>query len=230
MDLLVEIILVLSVIKYCLKASLNIRLRTVLAFAVFAALFSLAIFPVVIEQPVTIIEQLLSSRKFVSNGALIVTVEAIAGIFVAVGLLDNYFMPEEKRKKTLYFLKIVPGVISLFAFAYFELVFVSVRIGREFWATAILYSLTVFLVVVAGSYLLRYIVGGESRKLELKVLLNMAVLAIGLLINSSVAEYNLSNATAVVDWKALLSIFGIGAALFFLGLYLPKIYRNIKNK
>lgn len=227
MEVYIQLIFVLVIVKYCLKAALTGRLWGITCYAVFASLVALALYPIVVEQPVTIISSVLSNQKFVTDGVVITTLEAVAGIFVSVYLLDNYFMPRGSRKKILFGLKIIPGVLFFFALAYFELMFFKVSVGMDFLTTAMLYSLIVFVGVMAFSLLIGWALKGESMKLELKILLNMGILIIGLLVNSSVADYNLSHAETAVEWGALFTLLGLIIILFVIGIYLPKL--NIKS-
>lgn len=227
METYIQLIFVLALLKYCLKAALTARFWTIALYGVFAAIVALAIYPIVIEQPVNIVSTLLSDRVLVANGAVITTIEAVAGIFVSVLLLDNYFMRKESRKRSVFILKVIPGVLSVVAIAYFELMFFSWRVGADFMQTALLYSFIIFLSIVATATALKYSLRGESMKLELKVLLNVGILIIGLLVNSSIADYNLSYADVEVEWGALAALAGLIAVLFFAGIYLPKI--NIKS-
>ena len=54
-------------------------------------------------------------------------------------------------------------------------------------------------------------------------MLNLAVLVIGLLINSTVADHNLSNTQTVIEWQPLLAIVGIVVTLFGIGVFVPKL-------
>lgn len=227
METYVQLILVLAVVKFCLKAALTDRFWTIALYGAIAAAIGLAIYPIVIEQPVTIVSMLLSDSELVANGAVITTLEAVAGIFVSVFLLDNYFMRKEKRKRSVFVLKVIPGVLCMIAIAYFELMFFRWRVGVDFLQTALLYGAIVFLSIVAMATALRYLLRGESLKLELKVLLNAGILLIGLLVNSSIADYNLSYADVEVEWGALAALAVLVTVLFLAGVYLPKI--NLKS-
>lgn len=227
METYVQLILILALVKYCLKAALTARFLTIVLYGAIAAAIGLAIYPLVILQPVTIVTMLLTDEVLVANGAVITTIEAVAGIFVSVFLLDNYFMRKDKRKRSIFILKVIPGVLSLIAIAYFELMFFSWRVGAEFTQTALLYATIVFLSIIAVAAALKYLLRGESLKLELKVLLNIGILIIGLLVNSSIADYNLSHADVEVEWGAMMTLIGVVAVLFFAGIYLPKL--NIKS-
>ena len=123
MELYIQIIFVLALAKFCLKAAMTGRFWTMACYAFFAALVSLALYPTVIEQPATVITNLLADRELVTDGAVLTTTEAILGIFVSVFLLSNYFKPKGQRRKSVFVLKVVPGILWIFAVAYFELLF-----------------------------------------------------------------------------------------------------------
>lgn len=227
METYVQLILVLALVKYCLEAALAGRFWAIALYGALAAAIGMVAYPIVIEQPVTIVSMLLSDRVLVANGAVITTIEAVAGIFISVFLLDNYFMQKERRRRSIFILKIIPGVLCVIAIAYFELMFFRWRVGADFMQTALLYCTIVFASVVAMATAMKYLLGGESLKLELKILLNAGILVLGLLINASIADYNLSHAEVDVEWGALAVIAGLVAVLFFAGVYLPKT--NIKS-
>lgn len=227
METFVQLIFVLALLKYCLKAALANHFWAIALYGVFAAIIGLMIYPFIIEQPANIGSILLMDRAVVANAAVITTIEAVSGIFISIFLLDNYFMRKQKRKRSIFLLKIAPGLLSLVAIAYFELMFFKWRVGADFTQTALLYSITIFTVIVTTATTLKFKLKGESLKLELKVLLNIGILIIGLFINASVADYNLSHANVEVEWGALASITVTFALLFVTGFYLSKI--NIKS-
>ena len=117
MELYIQIIFVLALAKFCLKAAMTGRFWTMACYAFFAALVSLALYPTVIEQPATVITNLLADRELVTDGAVLTTTEAILGIFVSVFLLSNYFKPKGQRRKSVFVLKVVPGILWIFAVA-----------------------------------------------------------------------------------------------------------------
>lgn len=223
MEILVQLIFIIALAKYCLTAAQSGNLWQLVGYSAAAAVVALALYPVVIEQSTTIITKLQTSRTAVSNIALLTTAEAIAGIFVSVYLLDNYFKPKAKRTKTANVLKIVPGVLVFAAIAYFELLFFKLRVGGDFLVTAVLYAVLLFMVILAIGVVAQYTLTAESLRLEIKVILNMAILIVGLLVSSSVADYNISQAQTTIEWEALIAL-SIGAvALIIFGILLPKI-------
>lgn len=223
MEIFVQIVFILALLKYCLKAASSGRFWIIALYGLGAAVFAMAIYPFVINQPVNIISELLASKRFVTDGAVLTTIEAVAGIFISIFLLDNYFMPRPKRKKSLKVLKILPGVLVFFAIAYFELLFFKINVGVDFTLSAIIYASIVFGSITLVALLVKSQMSQESIKLELKIMLNVGILFIGLLINSSVADYNLSNAQTAIEWQPLLTISLIAVALFIIGIFLPKI-------
>ena len=207
MELYIQIIFVLALAKFCLKAAMTGRFWTMACYAFFAALVSLALYPTVIEQPATVITNLLADRELVTDGAVLTTTEAILGIFVSVFLLSNYFKPKGQRRKSVFVLKVVPGILWIFAVAYFELLFFRQRVGADFGATAAIYAGIVFAVVLLAAGFIHLFVRHESMKLELKIMLNMGILLIGLLVNASVADSTVVYATVSnVEWGALAAL------------------------
>ena len=198
-----------------------------LLYAFLAALWGYLIYPVIINQPVDIVSRLLRERDIVANGAVITTIEAIAGIFISVSLLDNYFKPKGKRKKTMFVLKVIPGVIFLLAVAYFELMFFKWRVGGDFLVTALLFCTATMAAVFGISYMIKIFATGESMKLEMKLLLNMLILFTGLLINSSVADYNIPSAKTSVELTAMFSLIALAALLFVAGIFIEKYKINV---
>ncbi len=212
MEIYVQVIFILAFMKYSLKAALSGSLAGISLYALFPALLSLLVYPVVIRQPGTLLQDFLSNVSFLSDGALVTTVEAVAGIFVSVFLLDNYFMPESKRRRSIFLLKIIPGAMFFFALGYFELLFFREMAGTDFLVTALIFALIAAVAVFAFSLLIFFAVPAESVKLEMKILLNIGILIGGLLVNSSVADYNVSNSVSETDWNALLAV----SALFLI--------------
>lgn len=223
MEIFVQIVFILALLKYSLKAALSGRFWIVTLYGLGAALFALAIYPFVITQPVNIISELLANHKVVTDVAVLTTIEAVSGIFISILLLDNYFMPRTQRKKSLKLLKILPGVLVFPAIAYFELLFFKMNVGVDFMLSAALYALIIFVTITLIALLIKSQMSHESIKLEMKIILNLAILVIGLFINSAVADYNLSDAQTVIEWQPLMVITAIVGVLFVIGIFLPKI-------
>ena len=223
MEQYIQIIFILAIIKFCLKAAMTGRLWAILSYAFGVSLFCLALYPIVIRQPLTIITDLLANKAVVTDMAVWTTVEAAAGIFISIFLLDNYFMEHQKRKRSISILKVIPGWIFIFGIAYFQLQFFKIRVGDDFLTTAIMYSSIIFVLISLMSLFLKYVVVAESMKLELKILLNIGILFIGLLVNSSIADYNSSHSETVVEWGALVTMFLICGGLVVCGYLLSKI-------
>ncbi len=229
MELYVQVILILAIVKYSLNSALTNNLAVMTGYAFFAAACSMLLYPLVITQPVTIIEQLLSNKTMVTNGAVITTIEAITGIFASIMLADNLYKSRKKRKGINVLLKVTPGILFFIAIAYFELIFFKLRVGGDFLITALIYSSVLFLSLLVVSVIIRYLVSAEHLKLELKMLLNLGILMIGLLVNSTVADYNLSYASIEIEWDALAAFILITVISFAIGLLLNKHGHQIKK-
>ena len=72
---------------------------------------------------------------------------------------------------------------------------------------------------------LRKVLTAESLRLEVKVILNMTILIVGLLVSSSVADYNISHAQTIIEWEALIVLTVGTLILIILGALLPVIKR-----
>lgn len=206
MEIVIQLIFIVAIAKFCLKAAMTGKLWSIICYAIFLAVIPLLLYPIVIAQPLSIISDLLGSRSVVENIALITTAESLISIFISIYLIKNYFLPKAQRGKFATAVKIIPGFIVFFAITYFELLFFKMRVGGEFIYTAAIYSAIVFIGVVSLSLLFKYLLSGESIKLELRVLLNLIILVLGLLVSSSVAEYNVSHAQSQIEWGALITI------------------------
>lgn len=223
MESIIEIIFIIALLKFCLKAAMANNFKIVVGYSCGLAIFALALYPLIITQPLTILSDMLANKTIVENMALLTTAESVAGIMLSVWLLDNYFRPREKRTHWAKMLKIIPAVVVFFAVAYFELLFFKWRVGGDFLMSAILYSGSVVVGVCGIAMLLKWLLGSESARLELKLILNLSILVLGLLVSSSVADYNTSNAVATIEWKALIAIIIGSLVLMGVGAWLYKI-------
>lgn len=223
MELLIQIILLSALMKYCLKAAGNASLKAMGGYVLFVLLWPFALYPIMINLPVNIVSELLKERSVVSDCAVVVTVESVAGILLSLKLLENYFRPKMLRSRLLATVKVMPGVLSLAAMAYFELLFFRIRAGSPFLSTVALYSGLLAAAVFVASYLLKLLLPGESVKLELKMLLNLFILAVALSVNSAVSGYPSSNASASVDYGAFAAIASV-FAIFALSGFMAEKY------
>lgn len=231
METFVQIVLILSLLKYCLKAALTGRFGMILLYGMIASLFAMVIYPFVITQPVNIISELLTNQKIVTDIAVVTTIEAVLGIFISILLLDNYFLPRKQRKKTIKILKVLPGILVFPAIAYFELMFFKMNSGVDFMLSAIIYASILFFSITMCSLFIKSKMKHESIKLELKIIINLGILVIGLLINSMVADYNLSNSETIIEWKPLLVLCVIIGVMFTAGVLCTRFncYTRIKK-
>ena len=79
--------------------------------------------------------------------------------------------------------------------------------SADFGATAAIYAGIVFAVVLLAAGFIHLFVRHESMKLELKIMLNMGILLIGLLVNASAADSTVVYATVSnVEWGALAAL------------------------
>ncbi|MFI3278493.1 MAG: hypothetical protein SNH13_03085 [Rikenellaceae bacterium] len=222
MELLIQIIFILTVLKFSLKAAIHDKYWIIALYALGAAVLAMALYPFVVEMPANAASQLLKDRNLVTDMAVIITAETLLEITIAIIMLKG-----EKSGKIVSVLKYIPGVIIFAAVAYFELMFFRWRVGADFMQSAILYSVLTFAAILILCAMLRFIAPNSEMRLELKMLFNFSIFAIAMLVNSMVAEYNLSNNQSVIEWKAMAAILIIGAIVIIIGFFTNEKIKQI---
>ena len=230
MDGLLQLIFILAFLKVCLSPAFLKKFRGTFVYALCAGLFAYAVYPLVIRQRADSFTAILADKGLVADFAVLVTVEAVLGIMICIYLLDNYFKPKEKRKKSVFALKLVPGPLFFIGIFYFELMFFKEFPGVSFGTTALLFSLLIFVLITVLSLILRYVMSGESLKLEAKILFNMAILLVGLLLNSSISAYNVAHSSDYTELAPTLSMIGVIILLSAMGYGIYVIKSKTKFK
>ena len=219
MELFLQFIFVLAITKYALKASMNKKVWVMLLYPLFAAVFAYLIYPWMIQQRGDSFTAILADKGLVADCAVLITIEAALGIMSSVYILDNYFAPKAERKRSIFVLKVIPGVLAFIGIAYFELAFFKQFVGVPFGRVALLYSGVVFAAIAALAFLLRWLMKGESLKLEAKISLNLFILAIALFVNASLASYNLSHSMNEVEWLPMVANILLFAVMAGIGVW-----------
>ncbi len=225
MELLIQIIFILTILKFSLKAAIHDKYWIIALYALGAAVLAMALYPLVVEMPANAASQLLKDRNLVTDMAVIITAETLLEITIAIIMLKG-----EKRGKTVSILKYIPGVMIFATVAYFELMFFRWRVGADFTQSAILYSTLTFAAILALCLMLRFVAPSSEMRLELKMLFNFSIFAIAMLVNSMVAEYNLSNNQSVIEWQATIAILLIGAVITTIGFLTNEKIKQLFNR
>ncbi len=232
MEIIVQIILLIAFLKYCLKAALTGKTLVIGGYALAGAIFAISTYTYIIELPTNVIEQVLRNKKTVADWAVLSTAEAIVGIFLSLSLLRDFLEPKAKKQKGLFWLRIIPGVLCCVSIIYFQLLFFKQRAGNDFLLTAIWFSMLVFVLTFTMAFLFKTFMKEKSVQLELKMILNLAILGISLVLNATIADYNIANATYELSWQAFFVFVLVVFAAFALGLIFHKtdIYFIISKK
>ena len=222
MESILEAIFMLALGGYSLKASLARKPWMPVVYALALGAFSFALYPLIIQQPLTILSDLLLRRGFVEDIALLTTAESFLAIASALHMMSRTVKPAPQASRWATIVSNVPSVLVLLAVVYFQLLFFKERAGESFLATSLLYSAVLSIAIAALAFLLRGAIKGDATKLELRIIIGIATLVSGLLVSSAVAEYNVSHATVPIEWSALLSLAAIVLLLAALGVWLYK--------
>lgn len=219
MEIYLQFIFLLAVAKYSLKASMNTRWWVTLLYPLAAAVAAYLIYPWMIRLRGDSFTAILADKGLVADCAVLITIEAILGILSSIYILDNYFRPKSKRKRSVFILKVVPGVLVFVGIAYFELAFFKQFAGVQFGKVALMYSGVVFFAIAALASMLKWLMRGESLKLEAKITLNLLILCTALFVNASLADYSVSHAQTAVEWLPVTAAIGLFALMGGIGMW-----------
>lgn len=229
METLFQLILIISVLKFTCKATFFESLWGILGYAVFVGIIAFAIYPIVIRQSGDFYLTMLTDQALVSDVAIIITVEAIVGLLVSIGMLKELFSP---KKSIARWLKIVPGLLIVGAVFYAEQRMFYIFAGETFIKIASLTAIVVFGVVFGVALAIKYILPQPTMRYELKFLTNIMLLIAGVLLNSGVSSYNIAAYQVAFDWVKmlvflciLLGIGGLGFALYHFAFRNKKIQK-----
>ncbi len=228
MESLLQVILILSVIKFACKATFYKSYSGVLIFAGLASIFAYIIHPFVIQQNGDFYSIILSKSNRVTDIAVIITLEAISGILIGVVMLQNLFI--SKKRIWVRILKLTPGVLIAGAIFYFELKAFYCFPGLNFKLTAIIISLSLFLAIFLISVFIKKNLRTDSFRYEFKFLLNIFLLIIAIVLNAGLASYNRSSYNIESGFEKLVSFILITFTISVLGYFLNKIKHKKQYK
>lgn len=232
MEILIQLIFIIAFLKYCIKATMNKGMFSILAYSVALGIVILLIYPSVITKPITIINDILNHKDNLSNLAVIISSEALFGVWISLTLTNNHLTAHSqisKQNKTLKILSIVPeGILIILGTAYSELLFIGNRVGSNFMWSAILFALITIAAVATLALIFRYSINTYDLKIKFNLTLNLILLASGLFLSSSIAGYNNPNSIISIEWNALAAVLLLASLLFATGIWLDKI--NINHK
>lgn len=229
MEIVIQVILLLSIIKYCVKAALTGNYKGILLLSLFSSLVAIVIYPILIKQSVNVIDIFLANKAMVADGALLITIESVGGIMLAIKFLDFNFLHKKRASKWMIIQKLFPGILFVFAIAYFEILFMSYRIGVNFLYSSLLFSFFIMLGVFLISMIIMFLVKEENQKIELSLIINLFILFFGLLVHSMISDYSISSAKTKIDWGAMATLFFIVIVFVVIGRYAPVFLKQFKN-
>ncbi|MBI9055781.1 MAG: hypothetical protein JEY96_18310 [Bacteroidales bacterium] len=228
MESLLQVILILSVIKFACKATFYKSYSGILIFAGLAGIFAYLIHPFVIRQNGDFYSVILSKSNRVTDIAVLITIEAISGILISVAMLQNLFIP--KKRIWVRILKLTPGVLIAGAIFYFELKAFYFSPGLNFKLTALITSLSLFVAIFLISVYIKKNLRTEGSRYEFKFLLNAFLLIIAIILNAGLASYNRSSYNIESGFEKLASFIFIAVTISALGYFLNKIKQKKQYK
>lgn len=225
MEILLQIAVLLAFLRFVCRATFFHSKWGVAVFALLVALVSFISYPLVIEQSGDFYKTLLADRVLVGNVAVVLTLEAIAGMLLSIGLLNTLFV---KKKGKLYLLKYLPEVLILGAVLYAEQQLFYAFPGYDFRLTASLIAGGLALLVGGGIFFIRWALPDLGGRYELNFLINVFLLVIAILMNAGLSSYNTASYQSEIEWQSTLSFLGLILLFVTIGWLLFQF--KLKNK
>jgi|GEM_PF-2266679 len=188
METVFQVILILGLVKYSVKASILGHWGGLGAYALCAGLVVMMLYPAIIVMESDVFEKILMDQKHVSAVAVLVTIEAIIGMLISIGMLDNLF--SGKKKTLLNLLKYTPGIVVFGSVFYFELAVFRHAAGIGFLDLAIISSLVLSSGVFLAASGIKAILPDQATRYELIFLSNIMLLFLSVLLNAGLADYS----------------------------------------
>ncbi|TKG90396.1 hypothetical protein EYV94_23615 [Puteibacter caeruleilacunae] len=227
MEHILQIIVFLTLIKYCTKAGLFEHRMGMVAYALFVGVVAVVLFPYVLKTNSDIFQQLLSRKNDISNIAVLITIEAISGMLISIGMLGDLFSGKKRRQQKIVML--TPGVMIVGAVFFLELELMRYLAGADFVMVRIVCAAALIVGVYLFSWILRKVLRDREIRFELKFLTNLLLLFLAIVLNAGIADYNQSNYQAKPELTKMLVFMAIVAGGFIIG-YILFIKRKIFKK
>lgn len=221
MESILQIICILAIIKFSCKATFYRKYWGVLIFSALAGIFAYIIHPFVIKNDIRFFSGILSDKSTVADLAIIITAEAVSGIMISIGVLQN--LVKAKTGNWIKFLKLSPGVIIAGAIFYIELKSFYYFSGFGFWAAALIISAGLFISVAIISLVLKYLLPSDNMRYEFKFIVNVILLIVAVIMNAGLADYNQSSYNVELSLPKLLVLFILIAGIGSIGFLIQKV-------
>ncbi len=218
MEYLLQIVFILAILKFSAKATFYRKYWGIVLFTLGAGIFAYAIYPFVIKNEMKVFSGIFSEKTKVTDLAILITAEAIAGIMISIAVLHDYYVAARKRKWISFF-KPFPGIIMAGAIFYIELKAFYFFPGVRFGMAALIISGVLLLVIGGLSLVIRLFLPAEDMRQELVFYINMLLLIVAVILNAGLADYNQGSYNSDVALPGLLAflllIIFLGAAGYF---------------
>ncbi len=228
MESILQIIVILSVMKFACKAVFYKDYTGILFFAVLAGVFAYLIHPFIIKNEIRLFDSILSEKTKITGLALIVTAEAISGIMAGIAVLQNLAAP--KKKKRLVFFELSPGIIIFGAVFYIELKAFYILPGASFSMTSLAVSVGLCLIIAIIAVCIKRLLPERVMQYELNFFINAMLLIVAVVLNAGLADYNRGNYSTDISFSNMIVFFTLSAGVAAAGYLIQKINKGkLKN-
>lgn len=220
MDIIFQLIVIAGVLKYSCKATFFNGYKGIILYTLLSGLIAFICYPVILKTNSDFFGKLVANKSIVSNIAVVITIEAISGMLISIGMLNQIFEPKKKRPSRI--LKLLPGLLIIGIIFYAELMLFRKMVGQPFpWIATTSVFLSMF-VVFTLSLIIKKLLPDLSVRYELKFLINFALFILAIQFNAGLADYNTSNYNSTLNAVQILVFAVIVATGFLAGFFFYK--------
>lgn len=233
MKTIVLILMLAVAFNFMLKETFR-KLKSVVVVAAAAGLFVALMWPYAIEQNTSQVDAWLSNPELMLDTSVVLTLEVLLQMAFCILYVRLHTTGLVSRKVMWAYrvLRWFPGIM-IFMVMYSMLVQAIFMLpGADFASVAYVLAAIVFVLIPAGSFILRKLLPEEDIRIELLFMSNIAVALMAVIgtVNGSASAAGTDNVDPVATGSTLLLLFA-GMIVGLLGFYIKRkfIISNHKN-
>lgn len=226
MELFIQILILFVTINTMLKLSFMKKWQIFVA-AMVMGIFILFVYPFAVEQSKTALKNHVENPIILSDVSVLVTLESVFCIsFCFMG-----FNSKTNSSKKLWniLLKIYPGLLIFPALFYLLTQTVFYFSGTDFFLIAVIFSVSVFVSIIAISIGIKYLIPEKEIRLETHLIVSLLVAVLGLIATNQGKITQVVHAENI-DFYALGKTFILFLSLFLMGFAFNRFkWKMVKN-
>ncbi len=217
---LLQIILILSVIRFTFRTIFFERKIILLFTTIFIFASSLLLYPIILKQSGNFYTKALESRIFVQDISIIITIDAIFGIILSILLLRIFFKQSSNKLRNWFLF--IPDLLIIGFIAYSEQQIFYTFTGYNFFYTTLILASVITFIIIILNIIITKLLPDKAVKYEFNFIINILILIIAIFLNSYSGSYNIVDYKSNIEWQSTLAFFALVLFGFILGLVFKK--------